>query len=484
MSNPKAKYCDNCASSTHERTDKYLTKAKELGEQLEALQPYAVTDADWQKVLSMMPMDLEATAEATKAIQRRREVRRAEDLLRIALIYALCDWSLLLTAAWACLMGWANLSGIALRKRLKGAKTFMGALLAAWVIRNRGELADYPVRLRLVDATAVSGLHSKGTDWRIHLSFDLGQGGFDGVEVTDSHGGETLVRHPAQPGDILVADRGYAHRRGIGKVLSQSGALVVRISLQNVPMNDEAGEKFNPLPWLRQAPAGEPIEHKVQIETPDGTFSVRLIARRLNEQAAEAARRRLRQQARKKGRTPDQRSLEAAGFITVLSNLAPQEWSAGQVLAAYRLRWQVELAFKRLKGVLTLDHLRAQDPDLCQTYLLAKLLGAMMVDRLSRAGSAPSIDWFESVERPVSPWRWLVLWSDALRRAVQGLLSLSQLLSAVDRLGRYLCDTPRRRRQHYALGRHLMKMLTDLARAPADETVHAKQLAPVFMALS
>src|SRR4029450_10838543 len=58
--------------------------------------------------------------------------------------------------------------------------------------------------------------------------------------------------------------------------------------------------------------------------------------------AADAARRRLRRQARKKGRTPDRRSLEAAGFLMLVSNLDPTAWSPAQVLALYRIRGQVE----------------------------------------------------------------------------------------------------------------------------------------------
>jgi hypothetical protein len=203
---------------------------------------------------------------------------------------------------------------------------------------------------------------------------------------------------------------------------------------------------------------------------------VRLVAKRLNEQAAEAARRRVRRHAQRNGRTPDKRSLEAAGFVTLASNLEVQDWSAGQVLALYRLRWQVEMTFKRLKGVLALDHLRARDPELAQVYLLAKLLGALLADRMGRGGPVLSIEWFDSVERPVSPWRWLVLWSDALRRAVQGTLGLAELVCALPRLRRHLCDAPRRRKQHYALGRRLMQILAAMAGSVHVSTVHTGQL--------
>jgi hypothetical protein len=475
MSAPECEYSESRAEPMDRQESVHLTKRDALIDQLEQMTPDPLVAGDWQEVALLVPVDLEVSARESQALLRRRGVGSAEALLRMALAYALCDWSLQMVAAWAYLQGWAVLSATGLMYRLRGARRWLGELVAAVVITNRSDLASYPVRVRLIDASVINGPGSKGTDFRLHLSLDLGQGRFDEVEVTDSKGGETLIRHAVQRGDILLVDRGYAHAKGIGRVLAQGAELVVRISLHNMRLYDEGGVKLDLLEWLRSAPDLGPVERQVWIQTPDGTFPVRLMAKRLCQEAAEAARRRLRRQASKNGRTPDERSLELAGFITLMSNLGEPVWTAGQVMALYRLRWQVEMAFKRLKGVLALDHLRAQDPDLAQSYLLSKLLGALMVDRMSH-GPAVSIDWFESLERPVSPWRWLVLWSDALRRAVQGTIRLEDLIGVLPRLQRYLCDAPRRRKQHYALSRRLMQLLIALTDTSHVHTARADQL--------
>lgn len=461
MSTPTGEYCESHAQPMDGQGRVHVTKWEKQIEKLEQLTPHPVVGGDWQQLAQQIPADLEATARDSRALLRRREVRSGEDLLRMGLTYALCDWSLRNVAAWACLQGWADLSDTALMYRLRGARPWLGELVTAMVLANRAELASYPVRVRVIDASVVNGPGSKGTDWRLHLGFDLSQGRFDEVEITDSKGGETLIRHTVQAGDIVLVDRGYAHAKGIGRVLACGAKLVVRISLHNLRLYDEEGVKLDLLEWLRQAPETDAVEREVWIKTPDGTFPVRLVAKRLSQEAAKKARQRLQRQARKNGRKPDERSLEMAGFITVLSNLEGPIWGAGQIMALYKLRWQVEMAFKRLKGVLELDHLRAKDPDLAQSYLLSKLLAALMVDRMSH-GPAADLEWFESVERPVSPERWTVIWSDALRRAVQGALPLARLMSALPKLRRYLCDSPRRRKQQYALARRLMRILTAL----------------------
>ncbi len=51
----------------------------------------------------------------------------------------------------------------------------------------------------------------------------------------------------------------------------------------------------------------------------------------------------------------------STGYLMVLTSLPVEAASAAEVLATYRLRWQVELAFKRLKSGLGIDRLLARD---------------------------------------------------------------------------------------------------------------------------
>ncbi len=459
MSNPRRECSEERARPLDGPKAAALAKQEGLDRVLEQGPVPASLEGDWRSVLALIPLDLEATAQESKALERRREVHAAADLLRLVLAYALCDWPLRMLALWACLKGLANLSDVALRKRLRRTKGWLGLLVAALVFTTRAELANRPVRLRLVDATALSGPASKGTDWRLHLSLDLSQLSIDGVEITDAHGGETLVRHPAQPGDILVADRAYCRQGGIGKTLAEGGAVVVRAGWQSLIWRDQAGQKLDLFARLRRVPPTEPAEQTVTIQTPEGGYSLRLIARRLSQEAADRARQQLRRRAAKKGHTLDRRTLEAAGFILLVTNLDSVPWTATRVLALYRLRWQVETFFKRLKGVWRLDGLRAKDPALVQVYLLGKLLGAILASALARGEPVECAEWFSSVERPVSPWRWLQLWGDVLGSAVRGAISLTNLLATLPRLRRYLCDTPRRRRQQCAFARCLAQLL-------------------------
>jgi transposase len=76
----------------------------------------------------------------------------------------------------------------------------------------------------------------------------------------------------------------------------------------------------------------------------------------------------------------------------VFTTLPSREVSARQVLDCYRLRWQIELTFKRLKSVVRLGHIPKQDDQSSRAWLYGKLFVALLSQKLVRVGSA------------ISPW--------------------------------------------------------------------------------
>jgi hypothetical protein len=118
----------------------------------------------------------------------------------------------------------------------------------------------------------------------------------------------------------------------------------------------------------------------------DETFPARLIVLRLSPEAStRAARAQHRKQNRCRSRRPPQPlTVQAMGFLMLLTSLPPGV-PAAEVLAAYRLRWQVELAFKRLKSLLGLHRLPVKSEALARSWLFAHLILALQIEEASRA---------------------------------------------------------------------------------------------------
>jgi IS4 transposase len=74
------------------------------------------------------------------------------------------------------------------------------------------------------------------------------------------------------------------------------------------------------------------------------------------------------------------RKFEAAGYVMLLSCANTGELPDTEAQEFYRFRWQVELAFKRIKSRLELGELPAKDPALARTIRYAKLLAALLLD--------------------------------------------------------------------------------------------------------
>jgi hypothetical protein len=401
----------------------------------------------WANLSAELRNDLEARAKATGALVRRRQVRSALDLLRLVLAYALFPWSLRMLGAWFCLLGLGRLSDVAILKRLRQSRLWLGTLLVQ-LLQPQVALTPQPeVRIQLVDATIIANPGRHKGRWYVHTSFDLGRMALTHLALTDQRSAESLAHFSSQPGEIRIADRGYAYARSLGAGLATGAWHIVRAHWQNLTLLDPAGQRLDVLAWLRsQADRSftAPGECPVQVVTPAGTFALRLIAAALPPESLKRAQRRVRENAKHKGRRPTPASLEAAGFMLVLTNL-PATWAARQVLELYRLRWQVELVFKRLKGLLRLADLRSDDPELAQTFLLGNLVAAVLLDRLSQDVRSAVPEWFTDLERPISFTRLTQVGLALLRQSVHGHISAARVWAELPNLQRYLCDSPRRR---------------------------------------
>jgi hypothetical protein len=415
--------------------------------------------SDWERVTGRLVPGWEARALEHRALVRRRGVESAGALLRLLLGSAVLGWGQRLVAGWAEAAGIASLSGEAVGKRLRQARAGLGVEVGLLVGLQRGRWLDgsgRAARVRLVDATTIRGPGKSGSEWRVHAVVDLEQGQVCGVDLTDPHGTESLLRSPLESGEIAVADRAHARRTDFGQVLAHGAELVVRIGWRNLPLETSAGEPLDLIAWLTTSVTA-PTERPVMVQTPTGPYPLRVIAAPLPPDQAANARYRCRRAAQKKQRTVDNRSVLAAGFIMLVTTLDPTTWPLADVLTLYRCRWQIEVLFKRLKSIWRLDQLRARNADAAQAWILAGLLAALLANDVGRASRIPLDAWLDDGDHPLSRWRWTALWRDALLHTIRGPLDLLTLQRCLPALRRHLADSPRQRRLQAVDARHLVR---------------------------
>ncbi len=67
-------------------------------------------------------------------------------------------------------------------------------------------------------------------------------------------------------------------------------------------------------------------------------------------------------------------------YMFVITSL-PSEISAEQILSCYRLRWQVELVFKRLKSLLGLGSIPTKTKEAGETWINGKILLSLLTEK-------------------------------------------------------------------------------------------------------
>jgi Transposase DDE domain len=361
---------------------------------------HAMDDAPWAARIAQLGqvVDLEASARSCRALQRRRQVRSAAELLRLCLAYVLGRLSLRGLSAWAAAQGWAAISDVAVLNRLRASADWLGTIAAALLAERYPEAVTDAGSRRLVavDATTVVPPGDKRDYWLVHTVFDLTDLRFRVVEVTGRSEPERLARGGVRPGEIRIADRGHARADDLAEVVAGGADFLVRAAANYPRLLDQTGCPLDRLVLCRQATRERPADQPVLVTKGKSGMGVpaRLIIIPLEPEAAQRARERARRNARHWGYRASEAAIEMAGYLMLLTSLPgvprdqgsrgdgiPDEaWPALRVLASYRLRWQVELAFKRIKSLVGLEELRAKDPSLAKAWINTALLAALLTD--------------------------------------------------------------------------------------------------------
>jgi hypothetical protein len=264
------------------------------------------------------------------------------------------------------------------------------------------------------------------------------------VRVTDRLGGESLGPFALHPGDIAVADNGSGYRTSVATAVRQQADVVVRITPATFPIVTTTDEPYDVVAWLR-TPGAPTREWHGWCIWDQQRYPVRLVAAHLPPAAAEAARRRLRRKAQKKGRMPSATALLLADWVLLSTTLAVNVWPLAEVLRLYRARWQIELVFKRMKQLLRLHQIRSTHQTSVEATVRALLIAWALQEGAMAEIRAHLPTGALTGPRPVSRWLLTGLGLDTLRQQVQGTWSQARLQACLPRLHRFLVLTPRRR---------------------------------------
>jgi hypothetical protein len=345
-------------------------------------------DEDWDLLVSFFPRGWRDLALSSGALKGLRQDKSEEKLLRVLLLHVGCGLSMRETVVRARQADLADLSAVALFKRLRKSGDWLQKLCQA-LFEERGirNTRAGGRALRLIDSTVIKEPGKTGSLWRIHYSLRWPRLKCDYFKITEVQGdgnGDSLMQFPLKAGEYVLADRGYCQASGLHYASSKGAYLMVRLNPEGIRLQSSKGVALQ-LPQRLEAitKTGQIAQWEILVPSEEKPpLAARLCVVRKSQTAAARAQKKLKRRASKTGATLQAQTLLYANYVMVLTTFPKENFPPELILEYYRFRWQIELVFKRFKQIAQLGHLPKYDQQSAKAWLYGKLFVALLTEKL------------------------------------------------------------------------------------------------------
>lgn len=351
-------------------------------------------DESWFVLKTMFPCNWRELARETGSLVRQlRNFKDEEAVMRTLLLHLANGYSLRETVTRAKLSGLAKVSDVALLKRLQCSEAWFKALCMS-LLKERGIDVDKKIHnqihMKVVDGTMVKEPGKTGSEWRVHYAIELPDLSCNYFKLTATKGsltGESFKQYPVTKGDCIIGDRGYSTVQGIAYLAAHEAYSLVRVNTSALPfftVDDEKESKFDLLESVLALQEEYSIkESPVRLKTEDGLWiNGRLCLLRKSKTAIDLALKKLKREASKRQSELQPSTIEFVKYIILFTTLPGDAFSTHEILEWYRLRWQIELVFKRLKSLTAFGHLPKYDDISARAWLYGKLFVGLLTEKL------------------------------------------------------------------------------------------------------
>jgi len=343
------------------------------------------------RLIKELPESYEEECENQGAVRRWRGIKSPADLMLLVLIHLLNGTSLLETSVIARTAKLGEISDVAFMKRLAQCKDWFVAISQMLVCRSM-ENYRQPDWLcgRTVVALDASDIVEKGRSrrtYRLHYALDIFKMSSLQCKITEQSVGETLVNFDIEQDMLVIADRIYSTVNGMVHCSNAGADFILRMRKNSFKTCDEQGNRLDLLSMLKAAEKDSSVDLRAFAEGKQGVrMPVRICAKRKTPEQIEKTMKELRYRERKCGVSEEAKIFnQYIVVVTSLEDTVPAE----EVLALYRLRWQVEIAFKRLKSILDFGELPKKKLEHSLAWLNGKLMVALLIESVIARSFSP-----------------------------------------------------------------------------------------------
>ena len=337
-----------------------------------------------KELVDLLPEGYEKECYEKKAIRRKRTIKNPLDLIVLLLYYLYDNHSLVDVSQFAILKNIGKISDTALIKRFVQCKDWIQWLISEMlpneIIHYKKPKELEPYRVIAVDASDIVQKGAVKKTWHLHYGIDLFSLTCNQFKLTEQSTGESLKNFNIEEKDLTIADRAYGTITSIEHCLKRGGEFIIRIKNKAFNLYNQNREKILLSDWLRTI-SEKAEELRVYIKDSNkNLIPLRICAVKKTKEEIAIEEKRLKRLESKKQTTYSEDTKFTHEFMFVITSL-PTSVSAEKVLEYYRLRWQVELVFKRYKSLLGLGNIPTKTKESSEVWLNGKMFLALLIEK-------------------------------------------------------------------------------------------------------
>ena len=345
-----------------------------------------------EELIKRLPSGYEQACREQKAMERTRQIKNPVELIRLVLLYLCGGYSQLEMSVIASGYG-IQVSNVGFLKKFAKCKEWLRWIVSAIIPRP---IIEYPMPKSLIgyilvalDASDVTEKGRSGRTFRLHYAIDILKMMGMSYKITGQKVGETLLNYEIKKNWLIIADRIYGSLKGIEYCLSQGANFVLRLKHNAFHMYRADGIQIDLLAEIAELAEGAAKSIEVYVKLANKNFAkLRVCVGRIPEEKLAQVERKNKKTAMRKQRALSQGALDLSKYVVVITAL-PESVSAEEVISLYRLRWQVEIYFKRLKSIMNFGNVPLRREDSIMTWLTGKLLVSLLIEQMIAEVSFP-----------------------------------------------------------------------------------------------
>ena len=387
-----------------------------------------------KQLMGFLPQDYKQACFDFGVIERSREIKNPKDLMTLIIYYLLHASSLLDVVKQAELLKICKISDVSFMKKFAKCNEWF-----KWIISNiiPDSIISYKkphsllgYKIILFDGSIVTERGIFKRKWRLHYGIDIFNMKSEQYKITTEKTGESLTNFDIRPDYLAICDRAYGTIKSIEHCLNHGANFILRLRSNAFNLYDTIGCKIDMLDLLRSIKNESGAEFEVFVkDSQNKPLKLRWCAIRKTPDNIAISREKIRKHDSKSCKARSATAVEINDYIVVVTTL-PVEISTEEILSLYRLRWQVELYFKRFKSLLDFGVITNKKEASIESWLNGKLMLALLIEKFIAEASI-SLPPNEDTNSSRSIWRETKF---IISIIINNLVSLKNMISSYTKI--------------------------------------------------